>query len=529
MSDEYKDNETADYEIDHQLRVPEPFDIGVADLKVRNVANAISEGLDFEVTANFGSDYVTIKLDDGGSLEVLCSIYEAHIDTSPINCHFTDIERPEDTSGYEYQHSFDDVVSSAKKTEAGANARGDLELNRGPAKMGLSGNAKKTTSLADDLKIGTQGTKKSNQVQFGPDDIRIRPNPDEMPLEGALVDRAKCLRVAPIDRSKPYGVVLKLRVKRSWMQLSEARAVSLSSKLSGLMKSVLSGTDPSDEYHREAFKLLLDHLVFSGLQNDADDQYATFAAKAIRAVPSSVGDQKTGYLQPSPLNLTLPVDDLETVLSGAANEVRTVLRKHGLDTPEEIATFEGDLVFETKGLSEFSELRFDPLSDLVPTSFDGLYINSWVWTAKGPFAGRDTAEGLYLPDSLIDGMLMQLSLAPTDRAHLPIEFSYSKISLMDLKARVDHARYHANNTPIPIPVPDGTFRRIRNSFLGFFKAQSADNEVLVSRNKDDVWPTELILVLTSSQISIHTAKRSEDGEPFVSNELIRVAGRWVSG
>lgn len=324
------DKHSNDFAADEFLEVPEPFERTVANVQLRHTSNSVDQGVDLEVHANFGSEYATISLEDGGAMEVRCDIYEAMILAKPFNCRFTAVEDPDGARGFVGEQRYSDGSQSELSNSAEGHLNGELS---GPKKA-VSASAK--TSLASAAKssqsekLTIEASQTYRQVEFGVDEIRIRRRPDGLPLEGTLIDRVNCLRVLPKDPSKPFGVVLRLQVKKNWMHISDVEEISFSEKLKSLVTSVLKRDNPEEEFNREAFRVLLNHLVNKGLQLKESGQYATLAARAFRGVQKSDDNLEVTYSELAQRDFRLPIHHLEAVLASDRQTVLKILAQHGL-------------------------------------------------------------------------------------------------------------------------------------------------------------------------------------------------------
>ncbi|MQQ09121.1 hypothetical protein GFB49_11700 [Epibacterium sp. SM1979] len=320
-----------EHELDYNLKPPEPFDRAIANLNLRGISNTSSEGLDLEITASFGNDYIDIPLSDGGILEARCNIFEALIVAKPYNCHFTDKNSTERDGGYQIVQKFHGERSSSQMVQRNSSVGGEVSGGKYGASASASHTRTKNKETGTSDKHTITGEKQFRQVQYGLDQIRIFPNPDKAALVGNLVDHSQCFRVLPIDSSKPFGVLVQLLVRRNWLLLSDPKPISLSEQLTSFLDRALKGNDPIDRFHKEAFQVLLQHLVSTGLQAVGESTYATFAARAIRAIPVSGNDLEHRHIDLHPRSLELPVRDIEAVLSEDPVAVRRVLLEHGVD------------------------------------------------------------------------------------------------------------------------------------------------------------------------------------------------------
>lgn len=333
---------TNDFVIEHNFQPPEPLDRTIANLDMRCLSNATDNGLELTVTASFGSDYIEIPLSDGGILEVKCEIAQAIIVAKTYNCNLTD-KGVEAAAGFQYRESFKETKQTATTTQIGA----ATELSANKASAPVEASAKFSAGRNHDgnrsRMVHVEGESEYAQVQYGQDQIRIFSNPDKGPLEGNLVDRATCFKVVPIDAAKPFGVLLQTLVSRNWISLSDPKPVTTSDRLKRLLERVFVGTDHIDEFHRRAFKLLLEHLVAKGLQTSGGTKYATLAARAVRAVRLEEGDLDHRYPEIMARSFVVPVEDIEAVLFEAPETVEKLLLSHGL-SGEDIEAVTGERV-----------------------------------------------------------------------------------------------------------------------------------------------------------------------------------------
>ncbi|OIQ42795.1 MAG: hypothetical protein BM560_01020 [Roseobacter sp. MedPE-SWde] len=324
-----------EFTLDHGFETPEPFDRAIANLDMRCTANSVGNGMSLMVTASFGSDYVNIDLSDGGKLEVKCEIQKAMIVAKPYKCDFTDLELEDVRGGFRYKQEFSAKRSHSQvaqtSLEGGASAQVDV-VQSGKASAKSIG--KKATSSDMEDTYCTKGGREYDQVQFGTDQITIHGNPDGAPLEGNLVNRVTCFRVVPHAPDQPYGVLMQLLVRRGGMRLTDPEPIKLSDRLHDVWNRVFGGSDRLDKFHREAFQLLLQHLIEAGLQSETNAKDAVLAARAIRAVPVDEGGAEHRHLALTQKPIILPVSTVECVLSDAPDKVVQVLRETGVDVAD---------------------------------------------------------------------------------------------------------------------------------------------------------------------------------------------------
>lgn len=324
-----------EFTLDHGFETPEPFDRSIANLDMRCTANSVGNGMSLMVTASFGSDYVEIDLSDGGKLEVKCEIQKAMIVAKPYKCEFTDLDLEEIRGGFSYKQEFSAKRSRSQiaqtSFEGGVGAQISAAEGAGAS---AKGSGKKSSSSGMEDMYCTEGSREFNQVQFGIDQITIHGNPDGAPLEGNLVDRVTCFRVVPHASNQPYGVLMQLLVRRGGMKLADPEPLKISERLQSVWTRVFGGSGRLDKFHREAFQLLLQHLIETGLQDETNTKDAVLAARAIRAVPIDEGGSVLRHLALTQKPITLPVSTVESVLSDEPEKVVQILNEIGVDAGE---------------------------------------------------------------------------------------------------------------------------------------------------------------------------------------------------
>ncbi|MDX8348618.1 hypothetical protein SLH49_11545 [Cognatiyoonia sp. IB215446] len=341
------DEDTADFEIDHNFTLPEPFDRSVANVQMRNVSNNVSEGLDLEVTVTFGSDEVEIRLDDESIIEAKFDIYRAMVIATPYNCQFSDVGEIVDHSGYKGTQTYSSSSESKHNRQGGASVNAEVALSEQRSKIGVQGGAETTTSSVQSNDDMLHAERPFNQVAIGNDDITIYANPNGTPLEGVFVDHTVCFRALPENKSKPFGVALRLQAKKNWIKLTDIGDVTFSKRLKKF-SHIIKGSNPADDFHREAFQLLLNHLVFHGLQDSNEGQTATLAARAVKALPIRENDAELRFARLSLDKRVVPVKELEAVLIHDRPVVQRILRQYDLELDDSIEVEDTSLFFDPK-------------------------------------------------------------------------------------------------------------------------------------------------------------------------------------
>jgi hypothetical protein len=336
FSDWKKMNESEnEFEFDDDLTPPEPFDRTIAYLDVKPVSNDTRDAIDVSVTASFGHDVVEIPLSDGGSLEVQLGILEAIIVSRYVNCNPTTMEADFDHKGYSFTTKFGAGESSVAEGEIGGGLGLEAQVGETTAAARANAEVQRSRRSANTEELSTEGQRNYEQVELSSDQIRIRPNPDGSPLVGQLVPGDTCWRVLPDNLDQRFGMLTELQVRRSWIELKNPVAISKSNRLVAALKNAWDGEDTRDEFHREAFKLLVSHLVVSGLQSSYSNTEATLAARAVlgRPRPKQEGHEHMLAL-PIARRLNLRVDELVTVLVEDVDNVVDFLKSQGIPNHE---------------------------------------------------------------------------------------------------------------------------------------------------------------------------------------------------
>ena len=236
--------------------------------------------------------------------------------------------------------------ASSRIRNDGFQGRSEISGKDSGVPVTLGGSIERNTGSITAYETELTGRKTYSQVVSGHDHIRIHANPDGRPLAGNVVDHEKCFSIKPVRSAEPFGVLLRLQVSRGWMKLTDPKPVGASDSFKKRLSKALNGTDPEDEYHREAFTLLLEHLVEVGLQSSDEKKYATLAACALRASPIDQGLFEPHYAQLRPRKLVLPLEDLEAVLMESPENAAKILSSHGVADEDVVALSVRKLRFE---------------------------------------------------------------------------------------------------------------------------------------------------------------------------------------
>lgn len=331
--------------IDDSFVPPEPFDRAIANLEVRCRSNSLEDGLDLDVTISFGADEVRIDLSDGSVLEVMCEVNEAIVVLKTFNCDLAEGERGPTGVGFEYQQNFKGSRSTSRISQA--KIGGKVVANAPVSGVDIGGEvggAMEGSAQSQDC-YEVQGERKFSQVQIGTDQIRIYPNPDLSALVGNLLESPNCFKVLPRANNNPFGILTELQVSRGWMKLSNPKPVSVSKKLTALWDKAFNGSDPLDEFHRNAFNLLLEHLVSNGLQANANRKYTTLAARAMRVEKLSSDEIEKRQIGLAERQLRLPVSTVESVLFETREKVENILIEAGVTDFSELGALSSSMIF----------------------------------------------------------------------------------------------------------------------------------------------------------------------------------------
>lgn len=318
-----------------ELNVPEPFDRAIAHVEISTKTNDLTSGMDISVSAFFGHEQVSFGLDDGGVLDADCLITQAHIVARHYNCtsQLLDESATKRVAGLEMEQvqseSHEATTSSSFDSGAGGEAAAGRLSALAKLKFDRGRSAKKKTIHSKN------STRHQEQVEIGLDHIRINENTDNSPLSGKLVNLPNCWRITPIDNSKPYALLVELRVRRNWMPLSEPLLEKGQPGFRDTLAKLWNGGSLSDEFHRQAFTLLLEHLVKRGLQSADENTYATLAAQALVAAPSLDPLDSVVLNAPlSPRKIILPSDILFQALTYPPRQIAHLLSVEGVERSE---------------------------------------------------------------------------------------------------------------------------------------------------------------------------------------------------
>jgi hypothetical protein len=290
--------------------------------------------MELEISVNFGCDQIEIPLSDGSSIEITCKIKKAIVVAKPLNSIFVENNFSPLDTGYSYDQKFhrQSVRSRTDSNELAATANLNASNTGKNVNLDTALGSYRNQENANCDQYEVSGTRSFSQVVFSSDQISINENPDTSPLEGYYVNQEKCFRIQPDNEEQPYGVIARLLVKKSWMELTDPAPAKLSDYFLDLWNRAFHGKTSMDIFHRKAFEALLDHLVKTGLQYQDDTKYAVFAARGVKASPSEELSSQASYSKLYKRPLRISAEDFETTLSGSQNEVIHLLNAAGADT-----------------------------------------------------------------------------------------------------------------------------------------------------------------------------------------------------
>ena len=314
--------------VEHDLKIPPPLDPHVASLGLRTASNNPTEYFDLRLTASFGKEIVL--LDSGGeTIEVNLAIKKAEIKFHCVNASLHLIEsHARDSEAW--QGKSDRVREVSRKSEASVG--GSISSDSlGFAKISTSGSAQFASEQrgTDSLTRAALPWRilNSDAIQLGYlDDF-------ERELHGRIVDEDVSLRVRPLDTSRHVGVLARIRVRESWIEISDATIQKDSPKLRKYWQG-LARKDSASEQRRRLFNRLLAHLITRELQDHTDNRNATIAAAAIVMKPAT--DAFIG--QPTPRQrqkISIDPTAVENFLKSDLGDEGRVLREIGVQLEDE--------------------------------------------------------------------------------------------------------------------------------------------------------------------------------------------------
>ncbi|GGX55135.1 hypothetical protein GCM10007385_24500 [Tateyamaria omphalii] len=135
-----------------------------------------------------------------------------------------------------------------------------------------------------------EGSREDRQVYpVGNDAVFISPNSDETPLRGPVVSNTTFGRFRPNTALDSCLVAAEILVTEDWVDYLDPKPVDLRPDLHARWSRNRSHrSNRSVNFQRDAFRLLLSHLVNKGLQRDPDSPYATFAMDALLLLPTDI-------------------------------------------------------------------------------------------------------------------------------------------------------------------------------------------------------------------------------------------------
>lgn len=325
----------SNHKILEEIGVPEPFDRAIAHVEISTKTNDLTSGMDVSISAFFGQEQVSFSLDDGGILDADCEVRQAHIEVKHFNC--SSLVLDETAAKRVAGFSAETVRSDSRETTSSKTIDGSASGEVSTAKFGGLAKLKlgRGKSAQHNASITEKSSLQKEQVEIGVDHIRIAENLDGSPLSGKIVNLPDCWRIKPIDSNKPYAILVELRVRRNWMPLSKPVLENGQAGFKETLSKLWRGGAISDEFHRQAFTLLLEHLVKRGLQSQDEATYATLAAQALVAAPTA--DPLESVVVSAPMTrraIVLPSDLLFQALTYPPRQIAHLLSAEGVEASE---------------------------------------------------------------------------------------------------------------------------------------------------------------------------------------------------
>lgn len=253
-------------------KLPLPLDRHIASLKLWSDANTADGGYKLFLSANVGSDVITLDA-DGTPIEVVLEIYQAEVEL------FFPGSRVSVSDTYRELFGVDVKSTEVEETEA-VESNAAASLGSGAASLDAKTSRKTTRSKKlieeDALSFSHPALE---MVCFGK-------WTNKKALEGNQVPNYNGWEVFHANGKEPSGVLARFNVRKNWIGFKEVEA-DQSTRLGRLINDTLRKKTPIEQEKARLFNLLLKELAYLGLQNRQEKSIATLGAAAIQVDPKT--------------------------------------------------------------------------------------------------------------------------------------------------------------------------------------------------------------------------------------------------
>ncbi|MEO3416391.1 hypothetical protein AAFO92_17200 [Roseovarius sp. CAU 1744] len=275
--------------VNQDVEVPSPFAVQIASVSISSLNNYFDEGYELDLSATFGQDYIRLQGDDGVEIEAYFGINQAEVLLSFANSY------PTHGPHYHDYHRLDEKsVHVEKTTERKEKSSGNLGADL-KASFGVENSASKASGDVllsknfekDRISFQTSRSVRNRGKFIVPtvDRVLIGAQDSEFPLDGVAVAGYRGWKVVPKENVAKSGAVAKLRVQETWISVADVKVSYAGGKVGPDIKGLFESTSSEANQRRIFFELLLRKLVFLGLQDSQDRDYATLAADAFVVEP----------------------------------------------------------------------------------------------------------------------------------------------------------------------------------------------------------------------------------------------------
>jgi hypothetical protein len=247
--------------------LPAPFDSHIASIKMWSDANLADEGYNVFVSADFGSEMISLKIGDE-EIDVLFEIHQAEIKISVTG---SEIELGR---GY-FEQFGNEPQGISPETSRSAESSNEIMVEISPSPVAR---VSKKWNSSEAEKTPAQNEK----MQFSHPEIqllRVGNWRNDKPLNGSQIANYLGWRVNP-DATNISGVLARLNVRKNWIKFSHPTSVN-TGKVGKILAKLSISTNRFDRLKAEMFPALLRDLVFLRLQRPNENKTATLAASGL--------------------------------------------------------------------------------------------------------------------------------------------------------------------------------------------------------------------------------------------------------
>lgn len=262
------DNFPSELYVRNSELLPAPFDPHVASINIRSDANLANEGYNVFLSADLGSEVISLTTSGGEEIDVLLEIMQAEVTLN--------FPKGEVQLGRGYLENFgDEFRQQPSKINRTVALENEAALELGVAPKAIVSRKKSTTESGQHTEIFANLGFSHPDIRM----IRIGNWRSTIPLIGPQVSNYLGWRVRP-ESNEVSGVLAKINVRKSWIEFSKP-TLSDNGPVGRLLAKLSKSSNEFDRQKVELFPSLLRELVFIQLQRPGETKTATLAVSGL--------------------------------------------------------------------------------------------------------------------------------------------------------------------------------------------------------------------------------------------------------